>query len=218
MGTLFDDYLKELRKVQTLSASQERGLWGRYKMMGDLRARRRLIEAYQPLVFKTVMALRLPPAVLMDMIQEGTVGLIEAVERFDPARGFRFSTFAAYRIRGSVLNALRRERSGMVSLEQELMAQPDMSIATRIPDPLAQEALTAVENRVFLAQVIEVIGRLPPRERAILHAFFLESREPQAVAREMRISVSHMYRLQKQAIARVREILFPSPSPGPQRV
>jgi RNA polymerase sporulation-specific sigma factor len=215
---VFDDYLKELRKVQTLTAPQERALWERYKVGGDLRARRRLIEAYQPLVFKTVMALRLPLAVLMDMIQEGTVGLIEAVERFDPARGFRFSTFATYRIRGSVLNALRREKGGVVSLEQELMAQTDLPIATRLGDPGALEALGAVEDAVFLEQVVEAIALLPPRERAILHAFFFESKEPQVVAREMRISVSHMYRLQKQAIARVREILFPSPSPGPQQV
>ncbi|MDR5682929.1 MAG: sigma-70 family RNA polymerase sigma factor [Armatimonadota bacterium] len=215
---MFDDYLKELRKVRTLTAPQERRLWERYKLRGDLRARRRLIEAYQPLVFKTVMALRLPPAVLMDMIQEGTVGLIEAVERFDPARGFRFSTFATYRIRGNVLNALRREKGGVLSLEQELMAHTDLPVATRLADPAALEALGAVEDGVFLEQVLQAIGRLPARERAILYAFFFESKEPQVVAQEMQISVSHMYRLQKQAIARVREILFPPPSPGPQQV
>jgi RNA polymerase sporulation-specific sigma factor len=117
-----------------------------------------------------------------------------------------------------VLNALRKEKGGVVSLEQELMAQTDLPLATRLSDPGALEALGVVEDAVFLEQALEAIGQLPARERAILHAFFFESKEPQVVAREMQISVSHMYRLQKQAIARVRQILFPPPSPGPQRV
>src|SRR2546428_10889170 len=54
------------------------------------------------------MQIRPPDVMLMDMLQEGTVGLIEAVERFDPTRAVRFSTFATYRIRGRVLNSLRR--------------------------------------------------------------------------------------------------------------
>ncbi|MDR7617560.1 MAG: sigma-70 family RNA polymerase sigma factor, partial [Armatimonadota bacterium] len=114
---MFDEYVRELRRVRTLTPAEERELWERYKGRQDRQARSRLIEAYQPLVFKVVMGMGLPEAHLMDMIQEGTVGLIDAVERFEPARGFRFSTYAAYRIRGAVLNALRRERARANSLD-----------------------------------------------------------------------------------------------------
>ena len=95
--TVAADYLRELRKVPLLRPREEARLWRMYKGRGSARSRARLIESYQPLVFKLAMRLRLREEIVMDMIQEGTVGLIEAVERYDPGRGARFSTFATYR-------------------------------------------------------------------------------------------------------------------------
>lgn len=120
---MFAEYLRELQKIALLRPSEEADLWRGFRRGGDATSRARLIEAYQPLVFKVVMQLRPPGPLLMDMIQEGSVGLIESVERFDPERGVRFSTFASYRIRGRVLNALDRIRAD-VSLDQ-VLAQTD---------------------------------------------------------------------------------------------
>src|SRR3989304_5700274 len=114
--TVFDEYLRELQKVTLLTPAEEAAFWQRYRHGGDVESRIRLIEAYQPLVFKLAMQLHPPQALLMDTIQEGTVGLIEAVERFDPTRGVRFSTFAVYRIRGRMLNAFER-RGAELSLD-----------------------------------------------------------------------------------------------------
>src|SRR3972149_63812 len=113
------DYLKELQQVALLGAAGGRAHRERVRREAGARGRARLIEAYQPLVFKVVMQVRPPDGLAMDMIQEGTLGLIEAVERFDYERGIRFSTFATYRIRGCVLNALRRLRPRAYSLEAE---------------------------------------------------------------------------------------------------
>ncbi|HEY6101649.1 MAG TPA: sigma-70 family RNA polymerase sigma factor, partial [bacterium] len=133
------DYLKELQQVALLDAEEERGHWERFRRDADVRSRARLIEAYQPLVFKVVMQIRPPEVLLMDMIQEGTLGLIEAVERFDHARGIRFSTFATYRIRGCVLNALRRLRPREYSLDTE--GQGEATLAASLPDPQTEAAL-----------------------------------------------------------------------------
>src|SRR2546428_12051221 len=119
IAVVLTEYLKELQKVALLAPEDEHRLWHQYRVQGDVDSRLRLIEAYQPLVFKLVMQIRPPDVILMDMLQEGTVGLIEAVERFDPTRAVRFSTFATYRIRGRVLNSLRRIRPLADSLEQE---------------------------------------------------------------------------------------------------
>lgn len=203
---MFADYLKELQKVTLLSPAEERTLWHQYHNYDDATSRLRLIEAYQPLVFKMVMQIRPPDAVLMDMIQEGTVGLIEAVERFDPARGVRFSTFATYRIRGRVLNALRRDHRVDYSLDQE--GQGETPLASRLADAASDAAMASIEDDAVLVQVRQAIDELPARERTILHATYVQAQKPQDVAAMLRISLSHFYRLQKQALERMRRLVL----------
>jgi RNA polymerase sporulation-specific sigma factor len=205
---MLTEYLRELQKVVLLSHAQEGRLWRAYKSRGNARSRARIIEAYQPLVFKVAMHLRLRETVVMDMIQEGTVGLIEAVERFDPGRGVRFSTFATFRIRGRILNALRRERPA-ISVEGSGRAEADDSLLERLADPVAADRLSAVEDGVLLEQILNAIDRLPRRERRILRGSFLREEEPRRIADELRISVSHFYRLQKHALARIQELIAP---------
>ena len=241
---MFADYLRELQKVELLDSPDEARLWRAYKGRGDGRSRARLIEAYQPLVFKVAMHLRLPGTIVMDMIQEGTVGLIEAVERFDPGRGVRFSTFATYRIRGRILNALRRERQGALRfarqaqpVEADVLAherfglglclrrgpnarEPKMPVGTgtrdadhvrleKVPDPTAADSLAAVEDAVLLDQIAVAIERLPAREKRILRGSYLREEEPKRIAGELKISLSHFYRLQKQALHRIQAIITP---------
>ncbi len=213
---MFADYMRELQHVVLLRPEEEAGLWRAYRRAGDRGSRQRLIESYQPLVFKVVMQLRPPEPLAMDLIQEGLVGLIEAVERFDPDRGVRFSTFAPYRIRGRVLNALDRVRVE-VSLDQVLAATEDRSPLDKLADPRAADDLTKVEDRAWLDAVMTLVERLPARERAVLSAV-VAAKEPRRVAAELRISLSHFYRLQKQATKHLRALLRPETMHHPQRV
>lgn len=212
---MFADYMRELQHVVLLRPDQEAGLWRDYRRGGDRASRQRLIESYQPLVFKVVMQMRPPEPLKMDLIQEGLVGLIEAVERFDPDRGVRFSTFATYRIRGRVLNALDRVRVE-ISLDQVLTATDDLSPLERLADPNAASDLTDVEDRTVMDGVLAMIQQLPARERAVLGAV-IAAREPRAAAAELRISLSHFYRIQKQATERLRTLLRVETMHQPQR-
>jgi RNA polymerase sporulation-specific sigma factor len=202
---MLSEYLRELQHIALLTPSQEAELWRSYRREGVRASRQRLIEAYQPLVFKVVMGLRPPAPLVMDVIQEGAVGLIEAVERFDPNRGVRFSTFATYRIRGRVLNALGRVRAD-VSLEQLAATGDDSSQIMGLADPAAAAMLAGVEDRAAVARVLALIDEMPPRERAVLRAAVVHQ-PPVRTARELRVSLSHFYRLQKQAAARLRGLL-----------
>src|SRR5882724_11476906 len=93
-----------------VKAFELRELWRRYKEGGDGSARERLVVAYSPLV-KFVAGrtgARLPSHVdQADLISYGMIGLIEAMERFDPRRQIRFETFAMQRIRGAIIDELR---------------------------------------------------------------------------------------------------------------
>lgn len=211
---VFSDYLRELQKVELLTPAEEAHHWEAFRVRGNSASRLRLIEAYQPLVFKMVMQLRPPEPLLMDLIQEGAVGLIEAVERFDPDRGVRFSTFASYRIRGRVLNALDRIRVE-VSLDQALAAGDDPSPLARLADPDAALALAVVEDRAMVGRILAAIEALPMREQRVLEAV-VNAREPRHIARELQISLSHFYRLQKQALEHLRTVLGQEPMHRPQ--
>jgi len=93
-----------------VKAIELRDMWRRYKASGDVHARERLVVAYSPLV-KYVsgrMASGLPAHVdEADLISYGLVGLINAIERFEPAREIKFETYAITRIKGAIIDELR---------------------------------------------------------------------------------------------------------------
>ncbi|HEY2097555.1 MAG: polymerase sigma factor FliA [Pseudonocardiales bacterium] len=87
-------------------------LWGEYVRCGARDHRDRLVLHYEPLVRQVAgrVGIRLPAHVeIADLIQAGVFGLIDAIERFDPALGIRFETYAAQRIRGAILDELRAQ-------------------------------------------------------------------------------------------------------------
>jgi RNA polymerase sigma factor for flagellar operon FliA len=87
-----------------------RDLWRRYKGEGDARARERLVVAYSPMVKFVAgrLGAGLPSHVDdADLISYGLMGLIGAIERFEPERGIKFETFAMTRIRGAIIDELR---------------------------------------------------------------------------------------------------------------
>lgn len=87
-----------------------RDLWRRYKQHEDMRAREQLVIAYSPLVkyISGKIGASLPSHVEEgDLISYGLVGLISAIERFDPRRDIKFETFANARIRGAIIDELR---------------------------------------------------------------------------------------------------------------
>ena len=125
----FAQYVEELQQIKPLERGQEESLWRAYKEQGDKKARGLLIEAYQPLVFKQALPYRSLQNI-MDVVQEGTIGLIEAVERYEPERGVAFSLFAIHRIRGRMLDYLQKVVMFKVNTRQITILQSMVFIAT----------------------------------------------------------------------------------------
>ena len=93
-----------------LKAIELRDLWRLYKSERDQKARERLVIAYSPLVKYVAgrMSSGLPSHVEeSDLISYGLLGLISAIERFEPEREIKFETFAVTRIKGSIIDELR---------------------------------------------------------------------------------------------------------------
>ena len=101
-------YLNEIGYSPLLSAEEE-VYFARRARRGDLKARQRMIESNLRLVVKIARRYMNRGMALLDLIEEGNLGLIRAVEKFDPNRGFRFSTYATWWIRQTVERALMNQ-------------------------------------------------------------------------------------------------------------
>ena len=101
-------YLNEIGLIPLLSAEQEWALAERVQV-GDAEARRAMIEANLRLVVTVARGYVGRGVPLMDLIEEGNIGLIRAVEKFDPERRLRFSTYAMWWIRHGVQHALSHQ-------------------------------------------------------------------------------------------------------------
>jgi len=198
------EYLQELNKVQLLDPVEEQHLWRAFKEEQDEGARHRLIEAYQPLVFKQALPFSQLENI-MDVIQEGTVGLIEAVEGYEPQRGVAFSLYAVHRIRGRMLNFLRQEGRSDLACMDASGGDADF-LQSQLVDTAAPVAEQAEAN-VLAQQLHQALARLPQKERLVLERVYLHSEEARDVADVLHVSPSHIYRLQKSGIRRVRGML-----------
>lgn len=96
-------YLEEIRRFPMLTKEEEFQLAVAYREDGDLKAAYRLITSHLILVVRIALFYNRIYGNLLDLIQEGNVGLIEAVKRFDPHRGVRLSTYAAWWVRAFIL-------------------------------------------------------------------------------------------------------------------
>jgi RNA polymerase sigma-32 factor len=95
-------YLQEIRKFPMLSAEEELELARRWKEQGDERAAHKLVTSHLRLVAKIAMGYRGYGLPLSELISEGNVGMMQAVKRFDPERGFRLATYAMWWIRAAI--------------------------------------------------------------------------------------------------------------------
>ncbi len=101
-------YLNELSRSKLLTADQEKS-YGKRALKGDREARKIMIESNLRLVVKISRRYLNRGLPLLDLIEEGNLGLIRAVEKFDPERGFRFSTYATWWIRQTIERAIMNQ-------------------------------------------------------------------------------------------------------------
>jgi len=166
-------FLADVGRHKLLTASEEVTLAKRIEQ-GDLRAKRRMIESNLRLVVSIAKGYRGLGVPFLDLIQEGTLGLNRAVEKFDWRRGFKFSTYATWWIRQSVQRAVAnhartiRVPVHVVERQQKLFraarrlevelgreaTREELAQATGIPMQHLDEALGAAQASVSLNQSV----------------------------------------------------------------
>ncbi len=150
--------------IDTSKSADLADVWRRYKEQGDIAARDQLILAYSPLVKYVAgrMGSSLPAHVDDgDLVSYGLLGLIGAIERFEPSRNIKFETYAVSRIRGSIIDELRaldwvprsvrswarKVEAAVTKLENQLMRAPtDEEIAAYLE--LEVDAFLDIVNQI----------------------------------------------------------------------
>src|SRR3954470_8681305 len=133
-----------------LTAAEEIGLAKRIER-GDLAAKRAMIERNLRLVHSVAQRYRGRGAAYDDLVQEGTIGLVRAVERFDHRRGLKFSTYAVWWIRRSLADAVIDARTIKIpsSASDRLVAVPSAETQRRRRGPGSASTEAIAERTGF---------------------------------------------------------------------
>src|SRR5437868_9200133 len=163
-------YIQTVNRFPMLSAEQERSLAARFRDQSDLEAARQLVVSHLRLVVaiaRGYLGYGLPHA---DLIQEGNIGLMKAVKRFDPERGVRLVSFAIHWIRAEiheyVLRNWRMVKVATTKAQRKLVF--NLRSMKKGLAPLSQDDIrrVATELRVKPEEVVEMETRLAGKEIA----------------------------------------------------
>ena len=173
-------YLRDIsRYPQPITQEQELTLALRARQ-GDTEAREQLIHAHLRMVVNIARQYQRPGVEMLDLIQEGNIGLITAVDKFDPTQGHRLTTLAFYWINKHIQRFLNNEPDDLVSLDMEindgttilLLSDTIEDKGTILGDPTIQNIETQLENQELQQQVHHLLSTLSPHEQEVLRLLY----------------------------------------------
>jgi RNA polymerase primary sigma factor len=225
-------YLRELRRIPLLGAEEEQAC-ARQAAQGDEKARQRLIQSNLRFVILVAKRYRNRGVPMEDLVNEGNIGLIRAVGRFDPDRGIRFVSYAVCWIRQAILKAIRengglirvpRSRPGelprtvelrmqamqrTISLDSPVAGMEDAEpVGACLEDRSAPKPEESAVGASLKDELGSVLAGLSAREASILQSRFgLDGRRRTSLleaGRKHGLSKERVRQIEKKALRRIR--------------
>ncbi|MCB1217175.1 MAG: sigma-70 family RNA polymerase sigma factor [bacterium] len=177
-----------------LTPEEELNLWENY----NSRARARIVEAYQPLVFHIFGRLGLNLGEeAVDLISEGNVGLIQAVDNYDYRRGVPFKSYAYLRVKGAMIDYLRSQK---IAVKGGELREFDFFSA------LAAEG----KDKYSIDRLEFVFAHLPalsPRESQIINGLYVEGLSQRELATRLKCTPANISILHGRAVKRLKKFV-----------
>lgn len=189
------DSMKKTTEYEAGARRDDSKLWAECAA-GSEEAREQLILANRPMVYWLAKKLKVPYNTYQDLIQEGMLALINAVDSFDSGRNICFSTYAYYKINGRMINFLQRvEAKAPTPVE-------DAAFESREEEGAAfSDASSRSEWSIDLEKAL---SQLSERESDIINALVMEGRVANEVAAEKSLDVSNVYRIRRKALSKLK--------------
>ena len=212
-----ESYLRDISRYQPLTQEQELTLAQRARQ-GDTEAREQLIHAHLLMVVNIARQYQRPGVEMLDLIQEGNIGLIKAVDMFDSAQGNRLSTLAFYWINKHIQRFLNHEPDDLVSLDMEIYDGAEtLLLSDTIEDKgtiLGGQTIPHIdaemEHEEMQRQVREMLSRLPKREREVLRLLYGLDNYPvlsrNEVAQIIGVSLQYISRIRIDTLRRLKKM------------
>jgi RNA polymerase sigma-32 factor len=170
------DYLIQIKKFPMLEREEEYMLAKNWRNRGDIKSAEKLVTSHLRLVAKIAMGYRGYGLPIGEMISEGNVGLMQAVKKFDPEKGFRLATYAMWWIKAGIQEYILRSWSlvkmGTTTAQKKLffnLKKLKNKIAPRSDGDLKDEHATEIANRLDVKkdEVISMNRRLSGQELSL---------------------------------------------------
>lgn len=171
-----DPFLSQIRSIRPLTAEKEFELAVEYKQTGDIRAAHELVVSHLPFVVKTAFQYRHYRIPVQDLIQEGTIGLMKAVKRFDPYKGYRLVSFAVWWIKAYIKNFILKSwnlvKLGTTQAQRKLFFRMG-DIGEHLEHDTKKRKIEdlATELNVKADDVIEMEARIKARDWSLNETF-----------------------------------------------
>jgi RNA polymerase primary sigma factor len=228
-------FLKDIGKVRLLTAQEEVDLAKRIER-GDLDAKQKMVESNLRLVVSIAKNYRNQGLPFLDLIQEGTLGLVRAAEKFDYRKGFKFSTYATWWIRQAIARALadkartiripvhvveklnkigRAERKlvtelGPVSLEKPVGDEEESEFGQFIADERAESPYERAAEILTKEALREALENLSYRERRVLELRYgLGGEHPRTldeVGRTFNVTRERIRQIENQSLKKLQSL------------
>lgn len=218
-NSLLTTYLRDISAYHPLTAEEEQTLSLRAQQ-GDNQARKQLIEANLLLVVNIARIYASSEVDILDLVQEGNIGLICAVDKFDPTAGNRLSTLAVFWIKKQIQRYLTTTEEDTMSLDVDIEYKGETVLLSDIiadqanlfGGPTIEHVETKIECEERQQLVSSMLSKLHPHEKLVLQLMYGLEGYPimtrKEVAKLMGVGAQYVSRIRKNAINTLKHILI----------
>ena len=208
-------YFEEISKTKPLSKEEEFELWRDYKENNNVESRNKLVEANLKFVATIANSYRGRGLSYSDLIAEGNIGLIKAMDKFEATRGYKVISYSVWWIRQSIMEAIARRNSvGGEELPQEYEEQGSDDAETiyfskkEMPSAFVEEEDVKFDNKQTVSELLKVLDE---READIITRYFGLLEEPaklEDIGDEMGLSKERVRQIMEKGLKKMRSALM----------